>query len=259
MMTTKRGFNPQRWLFGVPCTIIGIFIILMALSGQFESMDAEQDSPIVGLLFGLGFLLPGLLGLQLERLITLPGDPRIREMIFGGLIFTTAGIALIIISVVDDNDAAFHAPRWTVTSAGFVFALCGIWLTKTALSNRGMHDEKSVFNQLLFAVVLSCFGAVVTWVSLGAGERSFSGSVSLPLVSISGGANELLGRICFLPGALVLDVGAVGMWFYLFRRLVRATQQEGWQGKSAIGILIFVLGAAIGVVLLIISQRTQPQ
>jgi hypothetical protein len=66
-------------------------------------------------------------------------------------------------------------------------------------------------------LLVTLFGVTVSWVSFGPGEREFTSSFSVPFVSISGPASETQGRVCFAPGAILLDGLAIYLWFRLFR------------------------------------------
>jgi hypothetical protein len=59
--------NAFRWLFGLPFTAAGVFILWSAVSGRMTSnSDALNESPFIGILAGLLFLVPGLWALQLH-------------------------------------------------------------------------------------------------------------------------------------------------------------------------------------------------
>lgn len=116
------------------------------------------------------------------------------------------------------SDSGFHAPRWVVGGAGGVFVLAGLAI----FGQRYTH-----FSALVRALLLTVFGAIATWVSLAPGERQFSSTINLPFFSFSGRAPELLGRLCFAPGAILLDILALYSWFLFIRNwLMRDLQEE---------------------------------
>jgi hypothetical protein len=123
--------------------------------------------------------------------------------VFFGLLLSGIGLVYVGIAIWG-SEAGFHAPRWVVGLAGGTFSLGGL-----AILGQGYPH----FSALVRALLLTAFGAVVTWVSFGPGERQFTSTTSLPFVSISGPASELSGRICFAPGAILLDGLALYMWY----------------------------------------------
>ncbi len=151
-------------------------------------------------------------------------------------------------SFVDDEEA-FNTPRWVATMAGLAFGFVGLFLFKTALADRGLQNPKSVFNLVLVALLLTCLGSIVTWVSLGPGERAFESTISIPFISLSGNANEVVGRLCFLPGAIVLDAGAAILWFHVRRRLVCSTgqvmRQPGQRVVFIAGLIVLMVAVSI--------------
>lgn len=106
------------------------------------------------------------------------------------------------------SDEGFNAPRWVVGAAGGVFVLAGL-----AIVGKG----KPFFSALVKALLITLFGVVATWVSFGPGERQFTSTISVPFLSFSGPASDLSGRICFAPGAIILDGLALYMWFVFGR------------------------------------------
>lgn len=124
-----------------------------------------------------------------------------------GSIAAVVGLFLIGLSIWGSGEG-FNAPRWVVASAGGVFFLAGL-----AVFGR----RYPFFYGFTLALLVTLFGASVTWVSFGPGERQFSSTISIPFLSLSGPASELSGRICFAPGAILLDVLALYLWFRLFR------------------------------------------
>jgi hypothetical protein len=130
-----------------------------------------------------------------------------RDAFIGGGIASIVGLFIIAISIWGD-DSGFHAPRWVVGAAGGVFLLAGLAI---------FSQDHPVLSSLLRALLLTSFGAVFTWVSFGPGEREFSTSVSIPFLTFSRSSSEITGRICFAPGALLLDGAALYTWFLLGR------------------------------------------
>ncbi len=124
-----------------------------------------------------------------------------------GLFVSVIGLVYVGIAIWG-SEAGFHAPRWVVGLAGGTFSLGGL-----AILGQGYPH----FSALVRALLLTAFGVVVTWVSFGPGERQFTSTISLPFISRSGPASELSGRICFAPGAILLDGLALYMWYQFVR------------------------------------------
>ena len=243
-MANESKSNALRWLFGLPFTAVGVFIIWSALTGQMNSSsDAVNKSPFLGIFVGLLFLIPGLWAFQLQQRTKILGNPESRAALFAGTLFLLMGIFIVIMSFVDD-DAAFDAPRFIAAMAGSVFGFAGLFLIKKAVADKGVPNEKSLFNLGLLALLLTGFGSIATWVSLGAGERGFESSIGAPLISSSTEADEGLGRLCFLPGAIVLDAGASILWFHILRRLARIPT-EGLRQSGDRRKIVFVAGAIV--------------
>lgn len=122
-----------------------------------------------------------------------------------GLVTSIAGVLIVGLAIWGSGEG-FNAPRWVVAAAGGCFFLAGM-----AILGRGYPR----FYALVLALMVSLFGAAITWVSFGPGEREFTSTVSLPFLSVSGPASEIAGRICFAPGAVLLDLLALYLWFQL--------------------------------------------
>jgi hypothetical protein len=63
---------------------------------------------------------------------------------------------------------------------------------------------------------------VFDWVAFGPGERRFSGSASVPGISLSGSTSELAGRVFFGLFAVLFDLAALGLWIQYVRSFFRA-------------------------------------
>jgi hypothetical protein len=124
-----------------------------------------------------------------------------------GLLVALFGLFFVGLSIWGSGEG-FNAPRWVVAAAGGVFFLAGLSI---------FGQRYRFFNGFAVASLVTLLGAVITWVSFGPGERQFSSSISIPFLSISGPSSELSGRICFAPGAILIDGMAVYLWFRLFR------------------------------------------
>jgi hypothetical protein len=134
------------------------------------------------------------------------------------------GILVIALAFVGDADQ-FHAPRWVVAAAGGAFLFFGGWTCVVPFlgfdPKRPDDTLPSPAVQLLFFVPgFLLFAAPFHWIAFGPGRRQFSGSVSLPFVSVTGvPGGELGGRILFGIGALLVDAILVGTAAKLVRRI----------------------------------------
>lgn len=136
-----------------------------------------------------------------------------------GLIAAAMGAFIIVMAAFDPDESRFHAPRWVVGAAGAVFVLAGA----AAIKSKGMsgpHIDNSGY-RLILALLLTCFGAVASWVAFGSGEREFEGTLGAGGSFLPFDPGEVLGRILFSPGALLLDVMALAAWYYFFQTLLR--------------------------------------
>lgn len=87
-------------------------------------------------------------------------------------------------------------------------------------------QDHPLLSSLIRAILLTGFGVIFSWVSFGPGERQFTGTVSIPFITFSKPSSEITGRICFAPGALLLDGVALYTWFLLGRNWFLRDLQE---------------------------------
>ena len=141
-------------------------------------------------------------------------------LIFGSIfILVGAFIFLISIDVIHVPDEGFNAPRWAVASVGMAFALAGAMAALNGLKS-GFGDHiifKWTYNAMLLMFVI-LFAVPFHWVAFGSGERSFSSSTSIGIVSvIRSGSDEYGGRLVFGIGAILMDV----FIFYILFRIIQ--------------------------------------
>lgn len=135
-----------------------------------------------------------------------------------GLITSAVGLFFVGLSIWGSGEG-FNAPRWVIAAAGGVFFLAGLSI---------VGQRYRFFNGFVVALMVTLFGLAVTWVSFGPGEREFTSTVSVPFLSFSRSSSELSGRICFAPGAILLDGMALYLWFRLFKDwLLRDLYEDG--------------------------------
>jgi hypothetical protein len=80
----------------------------------------------------------------------------------------------------------------------------------------------AAFQLPLTALMATALAVVFDWVAFGPGERRFSGSASVPGISLSGSTSELAGRVFFGLFAVLFDLAALGLWIQYVRSFFRA-------------------------------------
>jgi len=152
-----------------------------------------------------------------------------------GIVVAVVGIAIVAVAFVGSAER-FQSPRWVVAAAGGAFLFFGSWTCVVYLlgfdPKRPDDTLPSPALQLLFFVPgFLLFAAPFHWIAFGPGRRQFSGSLSLPFVSVTevpGG--EIGGRIMFGIGALLVDAILVGTVVKLVQRMPRG----GRGGSSSV-------------------------
>jgi hypothetical protein len=101
-----------------------------------------------------------------------------------------------------------------------VFALggVGIVLPRLAGVKTGGHDLPAdappwlqIAQRLLFLAILICFGAIGTWIAIGPGPRSFTGTIPTGAIG---------GRIMFGIGAVIIWLCVIAVAWSGVRRLI---------------------------------------
>jgi hypothetical protein len=148
-----------------------------------------------------------------------------RGAIAFGALFALVGAAIVAASLWAP-DEKFHAPRWVVGAAGGSFLFFGSWIAVVYATGydpgRGDETLPPPLVQLAFFLPgLTLFALPFHWIAFGPGERSFSGSLSLPFVAISHRSGETSGRAMFAIGAVLIDLIIVATCVKLIRRAAR--------------------------------------
>ncbi len=125
-----------------------------------------------------------------------------------GLALCAAGLALGAYGLLDPA-AEIMPDRFIAAPLGLVAFSAGVLL---AFPGAGLK-LKSVFGTLL----VTAMGVAISWIAFGPGERHFSGSISIPGLSVGGGSGELSGRIAFGIGAVLIDAFALFSWVRLVK------------------------------------------
>jgi hypothetical protein len=143
---------------------------------------------------------------------------------FGALI---AAVGLAIVAAATWMPAAkLTSPRWVIAAIGGAFVFFGSW---TAVVYAAGYDPKRGDETLppplvqlaFFAPGLTLFALPFHWVAFGSGPRTFSGSVSLPVLSVSRRSGELSGRIWFGVFAVLIDLLVVSVCVKLIRKAAK--------------------------------------
>lgn len=116
---------------------------------------------------------------------------------------------LVAADVIPADESSFNAPRWIAGLAGLVFFAGGIAASLQDPRFEPLRDEwwfRAIVN-LAGPVIILLFAIIANWIAFTPGERSFSGGISIPFITISGGgANQLTGRAVFGISAICLNV-----------------------------------------------------
>ena len=144
----------------------------------------------------------------------LPLSSQEKSAIFGGLIGTLVGLALVLVSVdvIHADPDSFRTPRWVLTLVGMMFAFAGLLVLSSGLFSPAEQRDPIVMWIRYFLTVgmLAAFASVFLWVGVGPGEREFSASGTFLFFTISGRGNEIIGRILF--GGVGVAIALVTIW-----------------------------------------------
>ncbi len=157
-----------------------------------------------------------------------------RSSIAVGLAVAAAGLSIVAVSVFARADA-MHAPRWVVACAGGAFVFFGGWTAGIYAAgfdpNRPLEGLPSAWVQLaVFVPGMLMFAAPFHWVAFGPGPRQFSGSLSIPFLTVVSRGGAWTGRAFFGAGSLLLDVLIVASVVAILKRRRRP---EGGGGAGA--------------------------
>ena len=162
--------------------------------------------------------------------------PSRTQAIFTGFALLGVGALILAVSFFADGKG-FHAPRWVVACVGGACLLFGAMAIATYTA--GFDPERPAQPHLppraqlaFFAPAMLFFAAPFNWVAFGPGPRHFKMSLPIPFWVPSPAANEILGRVAFGFGALMIDAiflaGVIGLL-----RHKRQEQRPGEIGGSA--------------------------
>ncbi|MGQ0749343.1 MAG: hypothetical protein ACT4PS_02295 [Betaproteobacteria bacterium] len=196
-------------VFGAIFIVAGLFFTMMPLIAPHLQGGNPGWFSVLG---GVLFITAGAGVIQIHRCPD-------AVPLWVGLMAAAMGAFIIVMAGFDPDESRFHAPRWVVGAAGATFVLAGAAAIKSK-GTSGPHTDNSPGYLLILALLLTCFGAVASWVSFGPGERKFEGTLSVADGILPFELSEMLGRILFSPAALLLDFMALAAWFFLFRGIL---------------------------------------
>ena len=146
------------------------------------------------------------------------------SMIFGGIFFL-AGSFIVMISadIIHADPSSFNAPRWVVGAAGGIFMLAGMLVAiQGSFGPDGMQTKLYLWLQFLIGLAfMALFSSVFLWVGFGPGEREFSTSTSIGLVSTSGSGSVSSGRLIFGAAGLLMVFFTIAMAISNLRKLFK--------------------------------------
>ncbi|HEY8268043.1 MAG TPA: hypothetical protein VIG34_05220 [Xanthobacteraceae bacterium] len=142
-----------------------------------------------------------------------------------GALFAAVGLYFILVGLglvpVPGGSKALHAPLWIVACAGLAFFLGGAAVFMPATvgepSPNGEMPKNAprwmYFTQYLFGLaIFVCFALIGTWIAIGPGPRTFTGTVPV---------GELGGRIAFGIGAVIVWLATIAVAVSGARKFLR--------------------------------------
>lgn len=136
-------------------------------------------------------------------------DPFMKGAVWIGLSLMLPSAIFMFIILNAEAESFNLAPRWIVFSSILMFFNTGIVV---GLMDSGFNDYRetrwlSYLHGMALLSIPLIFIMVFNWVTFGPGEREFSGSISIPFLSINfDGANQTIGRIVFAIPTLFMDL-----------------------------------------------------
>lgn len=108
-----------------------------------------------------------------------------------------------------------HAPQWLVFCVGLAFFLASIAVVVQTLGHANDAGDlpaeaprwMGIVQYTIGFAIFACFGAIMSWVAFGPGERHFSGTFWF----VKTATNETVGRIVFGIVAVVIWLGTAAI------------------------------------------------
>jgi hypothetical protein len=136
-----------------------------------------------------------------------------------GLYFMLVGLGLV------PAPGKANAPYWLVFAAGLAFALGGLGVILPRAAGVEAKDGElpqnaprwlQVAQYLLILTIFACFGAIGTWIAVGPGPRTFTGTVPVGAIG----------------GRIVFGIGAVIIWLILIKVAISGARRLLGGGKA---------------------------
>jgi hypothetical protein len=134
-------------------------------------------------------------------------------------------IILVSLDIIRTPDSSFHAPRWLAGMAGGVFVLAGLSVLFRELSGLLTWSEclsgfMRTVQRVLVILIVAFMAGIANWVAFGPGERSYSGSAGGASLTLFFNCGDVMGRIVFGIGALLLDlIIVIALLSFIIKRL----------------------------------------
>jgi hypothetical protein len=157
-----------------------------------------------------------------------------RQMMFAAAIAAGFGGYFILVGAhllpIPGGRSNLHGPLWLVLCAGLAFFLAGVGIFVQALGYTADNGELPAgaprwlrtVQYLVGLTIFCCFGAIGGWVAFGPGARHFSGT----LIFGSAATNEMIGRIAFGFGAVLIWLSTIAVAIVGLRKILRAPAED---------------------------------
>jgi hypothetical protein len=190
--------DPGSLIGGLAFSIIGVSVIGLAIFADDGLLGGPRW---LGGAIGSCFLIVGLLILRVHTLWA-HHFPNVEwHGVWGGLLALLCGLIIVILSVVDERESAFHAPRWVVTLAGGSFLTAGLLALQKSTGLFRSADD--IVQSVLVALLLTCFGGAIAGLFIDSG-----------------------GGWIFAPGALILGGLALYGWGRVIKALIEHLRRK---------------------------------
>jgi hypothetical protein len=161
-----------------------------------------------------------------------PATPR--QMMFAAAIAAGFGGYFILVGAhvlaIPGGRSNLHGPLWLVLCAGLAFFLAGVAIFIQALGHAAADGALPAdaprwlraVQYLIGLTIFCCFGAIAGWVAFGPGARQFSGTLTFG----NAATNEMIGRIAFGFGAVLIWLSTIAVAIAGLRKIFRAPVED---------------------------------
>jgi hypothetical protein len=188
----------------------------------FASADVPNTGPRTrsNLILTFGAALACVVLVPLGRFMAArePPDAGTRDLTPAGrraLGMFCAGMGLLVIGLgirfTADAAHPLAAEDIVLFPAGLSFVFAGVLVA--------LPPGRAALQRFFGALLVTAFALTLDWIAFGPGERHFSGGISIG-IGIGFNPGQLLGRIAFGIGAVILDIMAAVLWTRELARLL---------------------------------------